>query len=95
MDFTFTEEQRAAVEAARAVFSDVAPDRAPSPALAPGAVAEDIDRQLWHELARTDLLGLTLSPADRALPRPGGGPRGGAGRPAGRPPARLTRSGSG
>lgn len=62
MDFTFTEEQQAAVEAARAVFSDVAPDRAPSPALTPGAVAEDIDRQLWHELARTDLLGLTLSP---------------------------------
>ncbi|MFB8383717.1 acyl-CoA dehydrogenase family protein [Streptomyces rubiginosohelvolus] len=62
MDFTFTEEQQAAVEAARAVFSDVAPDGAPSPALTPGAVAEDIDRQLWHELARTDLLGLTLSP---------------------------------
>lgn len=62
MDFTFTEEQQAAVEAARAVFSDVAPDRAPSPALAPGAVAEDIDRQLWNELGRTDLLGLTLSP---------------------------------
>ncbi|MFJ9920185.1 acyl-CoA dehydrogenase family protein [Streptomyces rubiginosohelvolus] len=62
MDFTFTEEQQAAVEAARAVFSDVAPDRTPSPALTPGAVAEDIDRQLWHELARTDLLGLTLSP---------------------------------
>lgn len=62
MDFTFTEEQQAAVEAARAVFSDVAPDRAPSPALTPGAVAEDIDRQLWNELARTDLLGLTLSP---------------------------------
>ncbi|CAM5422402.1 acyl-CoA dehydrogenase family protein [Streptomyces griseus] len=62
MDFTFTEEQQAAVEAARAVFSDVAPDRAPSPALTPGAVAEDIDRRLWHELARTDLLGLTLSP---------------------------------
>lgn len=62
MDFTFTEEQQAAVEAARAVFSDVAPDRAPSPALTPGAVAEDIDRPLWNELARTDLLGLTLSP---------------------------------
>ncbi|MFJ8251400.1 acyl-CoA dehydrogenase family protein [Streptomyces sp. NPDC094466] len=62
MDFTFSEEQRAAVEAARAVFSDVAPDSAPSPALTPGAVAEDIDRRLWSELARTDLLGLTLSP---------------------------------
>ncbi|WGP11262.1 acyl-CoA dehydrogenase family protein [Streptomyces sp. SH5] len=62
MDFTFTEEQRAAAEAAGAVFSDVTPDRTPSPALTPGAVAEDIDRQLWRELARTDLLGLTLSP---------------------------------
>lgn len=61
MDFTFTEEQQAAVEAARAVFSGVAPDRVPSPALTPGAVAEDIDRRLWEELARTDLLGLTLS----------------------------------
>ncbi len=61
MDFTFTEEQQAAVEAARAVFSGVAPDRAPSPALTPGAVAEDIDRQLWDELARADLLALTLS----------------------------------
>ncbi|BAG20565.1 MULTISPECIES: acyl-CoA dehydrogenase family protein [Streptomyces] len=62
MDFTFTEEQQAAAEAARAVFADVAPDGVPSPALTPGAVAEDIDRQLWNELARTDLLGLTLSP---------------------------------
>ncbi|MFJ9622785.1 acyl-CoA dehydrogenase family protein [Streptomyces sp. NPDC101181] len=62
MDFTFTEEQQAAVEAARAVFSGVAPDGVPSPALTPGAVAEDIDRRLWDELARTDLLGLTLSP---------------------------------
>ncbi len=62
MDFTSTEERQAAAEAARAVFSDVAPDRAPSHALTPGAVAQDIDRHLWHELARTDLLGLTLSP---------------------------------
>ncbi|MBM7055208.1 acyl-CoA dehydrogenase family protein [Streptomyces durocortorensis] len=62
MDFTFTEEKQAAAEAARAVFSDVTPDRVPSPALTPGAVAEDIDRHLWNELARTDLLGLTLSP---------------------------------
>ncbi|MFE2290770.1 acyl-CoA dehydrogenase family protein [Streptomyces sp. NPDC059452] len=61
MDFTFTEEQRAAVEAARAVFSGVTPDRVPSPALTPGAVAEDIDRGLWGELAASDLLGLTLS----------------------------------
>ncbi|RLV67932.1 Acyl-CoA dehydrogenase domain-containing protein [Streptomyces sp. CBMAI 2042] len=60
MDFTFTEEQQAAVEAARAVFSGVAPDSVPSPALTPGAVAEDIDRRLWGELAGSDLLGLTL-----------------------------------
>lgn len=61
MDFTFTEEQRAAVEAARAVFSGVAPDSVPSPALTPGAVAEDIDRRLWGELSGSDLLGLTLA----------------------------------
>ncbi|WP_432151254.1 acyl-CoA dehydrogenase family protein [Streptomyces sp. bgisy029] len=61
MDFTFTEEQQAAVEAARAVFSGVAPDSVPSPALTPGAVAEDIDRRLWGELAGSDLLGLTLA----------------------------------
>lgn len=62
MDFTFTEEQQAATEAARAVFSGVAPDAVPSPALVPGAVAEDIDRPLWAGLAAGDLLGLTLSP---------------------------------
>ncbi|MGW2182480.1 acyl-CoA dehydrogenase family protein [Streptomyces sp. NPDC001732] len=62
MDFTFTEEQQAAVEAARAVFSGVAPDGVPSPALAPGAVAEDIDRPLWAALAAGDLLGLPLEP---------------------------------
>lgn len=33
MDFTFTEEQQAAVEAAKAVFSSVTPDSVPSPAL--------------------------------------------------------------
>ncbi|MFB8107253.1 MULTISPECIES: acyl-CoA dehydrogenase family protein [Streptomyces] len=61
MDFTFSEEQQAAVEAARAVFSGTAPDSVTSPALTPGAVAEDIDRRLWGELASADLLGLTLS----------------------------------
>ncbi|MDQ1009630.1 alkylation response protein AidB-like acyl-CoA dehydrogenase [Streptomyces sp. V4I23] len=60
MDFTFTEEQQAAVEAARAVFSDVAPEAVPSPALTPGAVADDVDRALWAGLARADLLGLVL-----------------------------------
>ncbi|MFJ8850499.1 acyl-CoA dehydrogenase family protein [Streptomyces sp. NPDC102437] len=62
MDFTFTEEQQAAAEAARAVFSGVAPDGVPSPALVPGAVAEDIDRPLWAGLATSDLLSLTLLP---------------------------------
>ncbi|MFG3493090.1 acyl-CoA dehydrogenase family protein [Streptomyces sp. NPDC094447] len=62
MDFTFTEEQQAAVEAAKAVFSDVAPDAVPSPALTAGAVSEDLDRLLWSRLAAADLLGLTLSP---------------------------------
>ncbi|MCB5179888.1 acyl-CoA dehydrogenase family protein [Streptomyces antimicrobicus] len=61
MDFTFTEEQQAAVEAARAVFADVAPDSVPSPALTPGAVAEDFDRPLWARLAASDLLGLVLA----------------------------------
>ncbi|MFP1625957.1 acyl-CoA dehydrogenase family protein [Streptomyces sp. 5K101] len=62
MDFTFTEEQQAAVEAARAVFSGVAPDAVPSPALTPGAVADDVDRALWDRLTRADLLGLVLPP---------------------------------
>ncbi|MET8741811.1 acyl-CoA dehydrogenase family protein [Streptomyces sp. NPDC004728] len=62
MDFTFTEEQQAAAEAARAVFSGVAPDGVPSPALVPGAVADDIDRPLWAKLASSDLLSLTLLP---------------------------------
>ncbi|MER5462883.1 acyl-CoA dehydrogenase family protein [Streptomyces sp. NPDC002668] len=62
MDFTFTEEQQAAVEAAKAVFSGVAPDGVPSPALTPGAVAEEFDRLLWAKLADTDLLSLVLSP---------------------------------
>lgn len=62
MDFTFTEEQQAAVEAAKAVFSGVAPDGVPSPALTPGAVAEEFDRPLWAKLADTDLLSLVLSP---------------------------------
>lgn len=60
MDFTFTEEQQAAVEAAKAVFADVAPDRVPSPALTPGAVAEEFDRPLWARLAGSDLLSLVL-----------------------------------
>ncbi|WUD74343.1 acyl-CoA/acyl-ACP dehydrogenase [Streptomyces sp. NBC_00510] len=63
MDFSFSEEQLAAVEAARAVFSGVAPDAVPSPALTAGAVAEDFDRPLWRRLAAADLLGLVLDEA--------------------------------
>ncbi|MEU7644376.1 acyl-CoA dehydrogenase family protein [Streptomyces huasconensis] len=60
MDFTFTEEQQAVVEAAEALFSDVVPDGVPSPALTSGAVAEDFDRALWSRLADADLLGLLI-----------------------------------
>ncbi|MCT9005278.1 acyl-CoA dehydrogenase family protein [Streptomyces rhizosphaerihabitans] len=60
MDFTFTEEQQAAVEAAQAVFAGVSPDAVPSPALTAGAVAEDFDRALWARLADADLLSLLL-----------------------------------
>jgi alkylation response protein AidB-like acyl-CoA dehydrogenase len=62
VDFTFTEEQQAAVEAAKAVFSGTAPDAVPSPALTPGAVADDLDRPLWKRLADAGLLGLVLTP---------------------------------
>ncbi|MFI7408313.1 acyl-CoA dehydrogenase family protein [Streptomyces sp. NPDC049627] len=61
MDFTFTEEQQAAAEAARGVFAGVAPDAVPSPALTPGAVADDFDRPLWGRLADADLLSLLLA----------------------------------
>ncbi|MFJ8081687.1 acyl-CoA dehydrogenase family protein [Streptomyces sp. NPDC096205] len=60
MDFTFTEEQQAAAEAARGVFADVVPDAVPSPALTRGAVAEGFDRALWSRLAEADLLSLLL-----------------------------------
>ncbi|MGW7073263.1 acyl-CoA dehydrogenase family protein [Streptomyces sp. NPDC054855] len=62
MDFTFTEEQQAAVEAAKALFASVTPDGVPSPALVPDAVAEDFDRPLWAKLAEADLLSLLLAP---------------------------------
>ncbi|CAM5624410.1 acyl-CoA dehydrogenase [Streptomyces spiroverticillatus] len=61
MDFTFTEEQQAAAEAARAVFAGEAPDAVPSPALTTGAVADDFDRPLWAKLAAADLLSLLLA----------------------------------
>ncbi|MFI1563571.1 acyl-CoA dehydrogenase family protein [Streptomyces sp. NPDC020490] len=60
MDFTFTEEQQAAAEAARGVFAGVAPDAVPSPSLVTGAVADDFDRALWARLAEADLLSLLL-----------------------------------
>jgi 3-oxocholest-4-en-26-oyl-CoA dehydrogenase beta subunit len=63
VDFTFTEEQQAAAEAARAVFAGVAPDGVPSPSLVPGAVADDFDRALWTRLADADLLSLLLDPS--------------------------------
>jgi hypothetical protein len=63
VDFTFTEEQQAAAEAARAVFAGVAPDGVPSPSLVPGAVADDFDRALWAKLADADLLSLLLDPS--------------------------------
>ncbi|MFI6941483.1 acyl-CoA dehydrogenase family protein [Streptomyces sp. NPDC050418] len=61
MDFDFTEEQQAAVEAAKAVFAGVDLDAVPSPALSPQAVADDFDRALWAKLADSDLLSLLLS----------------------------------
>ncbi|MET7734958.1 acyl-CoA dehydrogenase family protein [Streptomyces sp. NPDC005402] len=61
MDFTFSEEQQAAAEAARGVFADVAPDAVPSPALTTGAVADEFDRALWARLADADLLSLLLA----------------------------------
>ncbi|MFI8832965.1 acyl-CoA dehydrogenase family protein [Streptomyces afghaniensis] len=60
MDFTFTEEQQAAAEAAKGVFAGVAPDAVPSPALTPGTVADTFDRALWADLADADLLSLLL-----------------------------------
>ena len=62
MDFTFTEEQQAAAEAARGVFAPVAPDTVPSPSLVAGTVADDFDRALWAKLAEADLLSLLLDP---------------------------------
>ncbi|GAB2865646.1 acyl-CoA dehydrogenase family protein [Streptomyces deserti] len=60
MDFTFTEEQQAAAEAARGVFAGVVPDAVPSPTLVTGAVADEFDRALWARLAEADLLSLLL-----------------------------------
>lgn len=62
MDFTFTEEQQAAAEAARTVLSGTAPDGVPSPQRTRGPVADDFDRALWRKLAAADLLGLLVAP---------------------------------
>ncbi|AEW95435.1 MULTISPECIES: acyl-CoA dehydrogenase family protein [Streptomycetaceae] len=62
MDFSFSEEQQAAREAARGVFSSVAPDAVPSPVAAAGPVADDFDRPLWRRLAEADLVGLVTGP---------------------------------
>ncbi|MEZ0094136.1 acyl-CoA dehydrogenase family protein [Streptacidiphilus sp. EB129] len=62
MDFTFTEEQQAAAEAARAAFADVPPGGGTtSPALGVEPVAPDIDRELWQRLAKSDLPGIALA----------------------------------
>ncbi|MFE2885261.1 acyl-CoA dehydrogenase family protein [Streptomyces graminifolii] len=63
MDFTFSEEQQAAAEAAAGVFADVKPDGVPSPADTTGAVAQDFDRALWARLAEADLLSLLIGEA--------------------------------
>jgi alkylation response protein AidB-like acyl-CoA dehydrogenase len=60
VDFGFSEEQSAAADAARAVFSGTVPDGVPSPSRTPGAVADDLGRPLWRRLADADLLGLCL-----------------------------------
>ncbi|MFF4899316.1 acyl-CoA dehydrogenase family protein [Streptomyces sp. NPDC001068] len=61
MDFTLSEEQLAAAEAARGVFDAVAPDAVPSPALTTGAVSDHFDRELWDRLAAADLLSLSAA----------------------------------
>ncbi|WP_034089290.1 acyl-CoA dehydrogenase family protein [Streptacidiphilus albus] len=61
MDFTLSEEQQAAAEAARAVFADVPPDGGvPSPAVGIEPIAADFDRELWQRLAKSDLPGIAL-----------------------------------
>ena len=60
MDFTFDEEQRAIQESADGIFAGlVTPDRVQ----AVEASGDRVDRELWAELARADLLGLTVPEA--------------------------------
>ena len=60
MDFTFNEEQRAVQEAVEGVFAGlVTPERVQQIE----ATDDGIDRELWAELARADLVGLSLPEA--------------------------------
>ena len=60
MDFTFDEEQRAIQESADGIFAGlVTPDRVQ----AVEASEDRVDRELWAELARADLLGLVVPEA--------------------------------
>jgi alkylation response protein AidB-like acyl-CoA dehydrogenase len=60
MDFTFDEEQRAIQESADGIFAGlVTPDRVQ----AVEASEDRVDRELWAELARADLLGLIVPEA--------------------------------
>jgi alkylation response protein AidB-like acyl-CoA dehydrogenase len=60
VDFTFNEEQRAVQEAVEGIFSGlVTPDRVQQVE----ATEERFDRALWAELAKADLLGLSIPEA--------------------------------
>lgn len=61
MDFSFTEEQTAVVEAAEKLFSGHLTDERRSQVEGAG---EGIDRQLWSALAEANLLGLAVAEAD-------------------------------
>ena len=85
MDFTFNEEQHAVRQAADGVFAGlVTPDRVQSVE----ATEDRIDRELWAELAKADLLGLSIPEAyggggyglvELCHPARGPGPVGGPG----------------
>jgi len=61
VDFTLSEEQQAAAEAARAVFADVVPGGGmPSPAVGIEPITDDIDRELWQAVTKSDLTGIAL-----------------------------------
>jgi acyl-CoA dehydrogenase len=61
MDFTFSEEQEAVRQAADGIFAGrVTPDRVREVE----ATEDRVDRELWAELAKADLLGLAVPEAD-------------------------------